>query len=136
MVGESWRRAAYWLTSGATALLFAVPGCALVAGVAQFQSEMARLGYPNYFLLPFGVLKIVGAAAILAPRFPRLKEWAYAGMTLDAAFAAYSRAAVGDSPPQILLPLAIGALALASRKFGEAGWRRHASSASFQGRTT
>ena len=115
MTGENWRRAAYWLTSGAVALLFVIPGCALVAGVAHFQTDMARLGYPAYFLLPFGVLKIVGAVTILASGSPRLKEWAYAGMTLDAALAAYSRAAVGDPLPQILLPIAIGALALTSR---------------------
>jgi uncharacterized membrane protein YphA (DoxX/SURF4 family) len=114
MVEEKWRRAAYWLTSGAAALLFAVPGSALVAGVAHFSSEMERLGFPAYFLLPFGVLKIIAAVTILAPRSPRLKEWAYAGMTFDVAFAAYSRAAIGDPLPQILLPLAIGALVLTS----------------------
>ncbi len=104
----------YWLASLATAALFAVPGVALLFRAAHFETEMARLGYPHYFLIPFGALKVLGAVTILVPGLPRLKEWAYAGMAFDAAFAAYSRAAVNDPPPQILLPLVIGALALVS----------------------
>lgn len=104
----------YWLATLATAGLFAIPGVALLAKVAHFQEEMGRLGYPAFFQLPFGALKILGATVILAPGLARAKEWAYAGMAFDVAFAAYSRAAVGDPSPQILLPLGIGALAFAS----------------------
>ena len=114
MVREDWRRAAYWLTSGAVALLFAVPGGALLVNVPHFGTEMGRPGYPAYFPQPFGALKILAAVIILAPGVRRAKEWAYAGMAFDAAFAAYSRAAVGDPPLQIILPLAIGTFALAS----------------------
>src|SRR5690348_329563 len=109
IMGNS-RLALYWLTTVPAALLFAVPGSALLAGVAHFTLEMARLGYPAYFLMLFGFLKIVGAVTILLPGFARFKEWAYAGMLFDAVFASYSRAAIGDPLPQILLPLAIGAL--------------------------
>jgi uncharacterized membrane protein YphA (DoxX/SURF4 family) len=104
----------YWLTSVAAALLFAVPGSALLVKAAHFATEMARLGYPDYFLFPFGLLKVVGAVTILVPSFPRLKEWAYAGMVFDVAFAAYSRASVNDPLSQILFPLVIGTLAVAS----------------------
>lgn len=38
------------------------------------------LGYPSYFLVILGVWKLLGMLALLAPRFPRLKEWAYAGV--------------------------------------------------------
>ncbi|WP_040804802.1 DoxX family protein [Nocardia concava] len=38
------------------------------------------LGYPTYFLTLIATWKVLGSAAILAPGFPRLKEWAYAGM--------------------------------------------------------
>src|SRR5258708_33559568 len=94
-MGKS-RLVLYWLTCVGTALLFAVPGCALLVKAAHFETEMARLGYPGYVLFPFGLFKIFGAVTILAPGFPRLKEWAYAGMVLDVAFATYSRAAVSD----------------------------------------
>jgi uncharacterized membrane protein YphA (DoxX/SURF4 family) len=97
-----------------TAVLFGVPGAALLAKVPHFVDEMARLGYPAYFLTIMGVFKIAGAIVILAPRLPRLKEWAYAGMIIDAACAALSHAAIGDPPFTMVLPMAIGALAFAS----------------------
>lgn len=114
MVMKEWRRVLYWLATAAAALLFAVPGTALLVGVPHFTVEMARLGYPSYFLVLFGLLKIIGALTILAPGLPRLKEWAYAGMVFDALFAAYSRGALGDPLPQIILPLVIGAVVLTS----------------------
>ncbi len=104
----------YWLASIAAAALFAVPGSALLLGIPHFTVEMARFGYPGYFLLPFGLLKILAAVTIVAPGFPRLKEWAYAGMVFDTIFAVYSRAALHDPLPQIILPLVIGALVLTS----------------------
>ena len=114
MVMKKWGLVLYWLATVAAALLFAVPGSALLFGAPHFTVEMARLGYPAYFLLPFGFFKILGAVAILVPGFPRPKEWAYAGMVFDAVFAAYSRAALHDPLPQIILPLLIGALVLTS----------------------
>jgi hypothetical protein len=41
------------------------------------------MGFPVYFAVPLGVRKILGAIAILFPRFPLLKEWAYAGIFFD-----------------------------------------------------
>jgi hypothetical protein len=38
-----------------------------------------ELGYPVYLLTILGVWKLLGAVAVLIPRFPVLKEWAYAG---------------------------------------------------------
>jgi hypothetical protein len=109
-----WVLVLHWLSSSATALLFLIPGGALLLKAAHFATEMARLGYPDYFLFPFGLFKVAGAVTILAPGLPRLKEWAYAGMVFDVAFAIYSRAAVNDPLPQVLFPLIIGALAVAS----------------------
>jgi len=53
------------------------------------------LGYPMYFFAILGFWKVLGAIAILVPRFPRLKEWAYAGIFFDLTGAAASCAAVG-----------------------------------------
>jgi len=53
------------------------------------------LKYPMYFFAILGFWKVMGAIAILAPRFPRLKEWAYAGIFFDLTGAAASCAAVG-----------------------------------------
>jgi hypothetical protein len=48
------------------------------------------LGYPLYFVPFIGVAKMLGAIVILIPRFPLLKEWAYAGLTFDVIAATYS----------------------------------------------
>jgi uncharacterized membrane protein YphA (DoxX/SURF4 family) len=111
---EKPRLVLYWLTSVAAALLFAIPGSALLVKAAHFATEMARLGYPDYFLFPFGLFKVTGAITILVPGLARFKEWAYAGMVFDVVFAAYSRAAMNNPLPQILFPLVIGTLVVAS----------------------
>jgi hypothetical protein len=105
---------AYWLTTGLTALLFAVPGAALLARQPHFASEMARLGYPGYFLTILGSLKLLGAFVVLAPDLKRLKEWAYAGMVFDVACAVLSRVGVGDSALTLLVPIAAGLMVLLS----------------------
>ena len=65
------------------------------------------LGYPLYLGTILGVAKLLGIAAILHPRFNRIKEWAYAGFTFDFLGAAASHAAVGEyaavAPPLFLL---------------------------------
>jgi hypothetical protein len=45
-----------------------------------------------------GFWKLLGALAILAPRFPRLKERAYSGIFFDVTGAATSDAAIGRRP--------------------------------------
>ncbi len=107
------RKPGYWIATVLIALLFAVPGAALLARVPHFVQDMTHLGYPGYFLMILGVWKVLGAATILAPRLPRLKEWAYAGMIFDATSASISRAAVGDDALKVIAPLAIAALVIA-----------------------
>src|SRR5271163_2508261 len=75
------------------------------------------LGYPLYFFAILGVWKALGAIAILVPRYPRLKEWAYAGIFFDLTGAAASVAAVGGYGVyafHIIAPLVIAGLTVAS----------------------
>ena len=75
------------------------------------------LGYPMYFFAILGFWKVLGAIAILVPRFPRLKEWAYAGIIFDLTGAAASCAAVGGYGVYafpVLAPLFLAVLAVAS----------------------
>ena len=56
---------------------------------------MTHLGYPKYIIPFLGVAKLLGVIAILIPGFPRIKEWAYAGLAFDLIGATYSIVAVG-----------------------------------------
>lgn len=54
------------------------------------------LGYPVYFLTILGIWKILGVVAVLIPKFPLLKEWAYAGFFFVMSGAIFSHIAVSD----------------------------------------
>jgi uncharacterized membrane protein YphA (DoxX/SURF4 family) len=108
------RTVGYWVTTALAALLFTVPGVGLLGRVSHFTDDMAHLGYPLYFLTFLGVWKVLGSVAIVAPGFPRLKEWAYAGMIFDLSGAVVSRAVMGDGASKVIMPLVAGCLVAAS----------------------
>jgi hypothetical protein len=108
----------YWTTTTLVAFFIGSGG---VAQVAQFLGNphgvVPVLGYPMYFFGILGFWKALGAIAILAPRFPRLKEWAYAGIFFDLTGAAASVAAVGVYGAyafHIVAPLVLAGLTVAS----------------------
>jgi len=111
----------YWIFTALCALLFAVPGMALLLRVPHFTDDMAQLGYPSYFLTILGVWKLLAVVAILAPGLPRLKEWAYAGMIFDLSSAVLSRIVVGGMTIKMLPPLLVTAIVIASWKLRPAG---------------
>jgi len=74
---------AYWVTTGLLVFELALGGAWDVLRVPQVRGLIERLGYPPYFLVILGIWKLLGAVALLVPRFPRLKEWAYAGVIFD-----------------------------------------------------
>lgn len=109
----------YWTTTVLIALLIGSGGAAQLARVPGTVNGFTHiLGYPLYFVTILGVWKVLGAIAILVPRFPRLKEWAYAGIFFDLTGAAASSAAVGGSGGDyafhILAPLVVAVIAVAS----------------------
>jgi hypothetical protein len=55
---------------------------------------LALLAYPPYMLAVLGTAKILGAIALVVPKFPRLKEWAYAGFVFDLIGAIWSHLAM------------------------------------------
>jgi len=69
----------------------------------QVRGVIDRLGYPSYFLVILGVWKLLGAVALLAPRRPRLKEWAYAGAVFNYTGAIASHLAAGEADPGTLV---------------------------------
>ena len=104
----------YWTTTAIIAFVLLSGGAAELAHRRETIEGMAHLGYPLYFTVILGVWKVLGGIALLAPRFPRLKEWAYAGAFFDLTGAAASHAARGDDAAHLIWPLVFAALTVAS----------------------
>jgi hypothetical protein len=104
----------YWVTTGIIALLIGSGGIMQVLRRPDAVAGIAQLGYPVYFVVLLGVWKVLGVLAILAPRLPRLKEWAYAGIFFDLTGASVSHAASGSSAGNVLGPAIFAVVAIAS----------------------
>lgn len=86
---------AYWIVTILFAgfmLFSAIPDAMLNDDAIKFMNGV--LHYPDYFTRFIGIAKILGVIVILVPGFPRLKEWAYAGLAFDLIGALYSITAV------------------------------------------
>jgi len=79
--------------------------------------SITRLGYPAYFLTILGIWKILGVIAVLIPKFPILKEWAYAGFFFVMSGAIFSHIAAGSSVNEMFPSLLLLILTLASWYF-------------------
>ena len=103
----------YWIFTGlfAAFMIFSsIPDILVVPDALTF---MTHLGYPKYFIPFIGWAKLLGVTAILVPGFPKLREWAYAGLFYDLAGAWYSQVANGDPVgPTFFMILPIAFLAL------------------------
>jgi hypothetical protein len=95
----------FWIITGlfsAFMIFSAIPDALSMPDAITF---MNHLGYPNYIIPFLGVAKLLGIIAILIPGFPRLKEWAYAGLFFDLIGAVYSGIANDGFLPQELVML-------------------------------
>lgn len=79
-----------------------------IVQLIQMDEEVAKtsvtLGYPTYFLTIIGVWKILGVLIILMPKYPLLKEWAYAGFFFLMSGAIISHLAVSDGAIELFGP--------------------------------
>jgi hypothetical protein len=108
------RQATYWTATILVAFALISGGAAyLLRAEIPTQGVMA-LGYPAYFVVLIGLWKVLGGLAILAPRTPLLKEWAYAGIAFELSGASASHAAVGHAASEVIVPLVILGIAVAS----------------------
>lgn len=82
---------------------------------------MTHLGYPVYLLTLLGVWKMAGVIAVLVPKFPVVKEWAYAGFFFTMSGAVFSHIANGDPMNSLIPSLLLLILTLVSWYFRPAG---------------
>jgi len=107
------RRIAYWITTSIVALEVGVGGIMDLLRTEHVRAVVSHLGYPIYVLTILGVWKIPGAIVLLIPRFPRLREWAYAGIFFEMTGAAFSHALFRD-PGYFTITLTFALLSLVS----------------------
>lgn len=107
----------YWV-----ATIFLSSGM-LAGGVQQllqiggYNEIVSRLGYPLYMLSILGAWKILGVVAILLPRFPVVKEWAYAGFFFVMSGAAVSHVVMQEPFIEVMPSLTLIAAIIVSWYF-------------------
>jgi len=95
----------YWISTIWLALGMASTGMVQLLMINDERVMMTALGYPLYFLTLLGTWKLLGVVAILIPKFPLLKEWAYAGFFFAMSGAVFSHVAIGDQAMSLFGPL-------------------------------
>ncbi|WP_289138698.1 DoxX family protein [uncultured Brevibacillus sp.] len=108
---------AYWTVT------FLLVATVMLSGIGQLMQYggnidlVTNLGYPIYVLTILGMWKVLGAIALVVPGFPRMKEWAHAGIFFIMTGAALSHAFANDYGEygfHIILPLFYAVLNIAS----------------------
>lgn len=95
----------YWVFTIFFAILLLLDAIGGITRQEGGQEVMRHLGYPMYLLSIAGYAKLLAVIALLQNKFITLKEWAFAGITINFIGAFASRAFVGDSFFETVFPL-------------------------------
>lgn len=95
----------YWIATIIFALMMLMDGFGGITQQEAGKEVLRHLGYPMYLLIIVGIAKLLGALAILQQKFVAIKEWAFAGFTINFIGAFASRAFVGDGVALLIPPL-------------------------------
>ena len=113
----------YWIAT-ILIVLGTLPGGVGQMAHAKWSIDLFRhLGYPMYILTFIGMWKVVGGIVLTIPKFPLVKEWAYAGFFFAMSGAAFSHIASGDRVNQTLPSLVLLVLTVVSWYFRPANRR-------------
>ena len=104
----------YWIVTVIIALESLIGGIADIMQAPVYIKALMHLGYPSYFSIILGAAKVLAAVTILAPDYPHLKEWAYAGLSFQFIGAITSHIFSGDGASAIIAPLIFLALVIIS----------------------
>jgi len=107
----------YWIATAWLALGMLSTGIVQLIKTKEEADMMIRLGYPLYFLTIIAVWKFLGVAAILIPKVPLLKEWAYSGFFFTMSGAVLSHLAIGDEAKEYFGPVLLLLLTVISWYF-------------------
>ena len=107
----------YWIATLWLSLGMVSTGVVQLIKLKEEADMMTHLGYPLYFLTIIGAWKILGVIAVLIPKFPLVKEWAYAGFFFVMSGAVFSHMAAGDGAKEFLGPILLIVLTVVSWYF-------------------
>lgn len=108
------RTVTYWTTTLVLAAECIIGGVMGGLQLSPFLDTATHLGYPAYFMSILGVWYVGAGIILLAPRLPRLKEWAYAGLVINYTGAAASHIWTGDGAEKLVGPAIFLGLTVAS----------------------
>jgi hypothetical protein len=108
------RTIAFWATTFVVVFELTAGSVWNLLQIEWVRVQLGHLGYPDYFAYISGAWQVGGAAVIIAPRFPRLKEWAYAGAFFQWSGAVATHLLAGDGVEAWLTPLMFAMFAIAS----------------------
>ena len=94
---EKKKRIAYWIVTIFLTFGMTAGGIQQMLQVGGYNEIVGALGYPLYMLSILGTWKLLGVIAILIPKFPLVKEWAYAGFFFAMSGAFISHLVVGQA---------------------------------------
>ncbi len=103
----------YWAITGVFALMMMFSGFLYLTDEGMKQS-FVQLGFPGFFRIELGLAKLIGGIALLAPLPSRLKEWVYAGFTINIISAIITHAASGHPASVLVMPILFFAALAAS----------------------
>ncbi len=107
----------YWVATIWLSLGMVSTGIVQFLKVKEEVDLFTHLGYPIYFLTMLSIWKFLGVIAVLIPRFPLIKEWAYAGFFFAMSGAIYSHIVSGDAVKDLFGPLLLLTLTVISWYF-------------------
>jgi uncharacterized membrane protein YphA (DoxX/SURF4 family) len=107
----------YWIATIWLSLGMLSTGIVQLLKMEQDVDRMADLNYPVYLLMLLGIWKILGVIAVLIPKLPILKEWAYAGFFFAMSGAAFSHIMSGSPVSEIFPSLLLLVLTVVSWYF-------------------
>ena len=107
----------YWIATLWLSLGMVSTGIVQLLRVKEEVNLFTQLGYPLYFMTIIAIWKFLGVITILIPKFPLLKEWAYAGFFFAMSGAVFSHLANGDGAKEFFGPTLLLILTVVSWYF-------------------
>lgn len=107
----------YWIATIWLVLGMVSTGIVQLLKIESEVNNFTTLGYPLYLMTVLGIWKMLGIIAVLLPKFPLIKEWAYAGFFFAMSGAVISHLVIGHGATEIFGPLLLLILTVVSWYF-------------------